>query len=112
MSANEWKFAKTTEPLDTSDCFSPYKVLAHPQLLVAAKNDAPLRPINLEINPINVCNHSCTWCTCGYLHDRREQLEKQHILELLADASELGVQSVTWTGGGEPTVCKWLSDVI
>ncbi|RPE39971.1 MoaA/NifB/PqqE/SkfB family radical SAM enzyme [Streptomyces sp. Ag109_O5-1] len=98
--------------LDTSDNFSTMKLLAHPEVLVAARQPEPMRPINLEINPINICNQSCTWCTYGYLHERKEVLDKERMLELLEDARSLGVQSVTWTGGGEPTVHKDLDEVV
>ena len=86
------------------------KVLAHPEVLVDSKSPEPMRPINLEINPTNTCNQSCTWCTYGYLHDRREKLTLDLVVSLLRDAKELGVKGVVWTGGGEPTVCKWLPE--
>ncbi|MFG3225334.1 radical SAM protein [Kitasatospora sp. NPDC048194] len=98
--------------LDLADNFSPMKLLAHPDVLLAARSPEPMRPINLEINPINICNQSCTWCTYGYLHERKEVLEKERMLELLDDAHSIGVQSVTWTGGGEPTVHKDLEEVV
>ncbi len=96
----------------TSDIFSPHKILTYPEVLSAVQNDAPLPILNLEINPINTCNQSCTWCTYGYLHDRREVMAAETILALLRDASEMGVKSITWTGGGEPTVYKHLPEVI
>ncbi|MFY1638118.1 radical SAM protein [Solwaraspora sp. WMMB335] len=100
------------EPMDVTDRFSPFKLLTHPDVLAAARRPEPMRPINLEINPVNICNQSCTWCTYGYLHQRREVLPPQRIVELLDDAARLGVQSVTWTGGGEPTVYPDLADVV
>ncbi|HEU4507282.1 MAG TPA: radical SAM protein [Pyrinomonadaceae bacterium] len=108
--------ARTSLPildnLSTSDFFSPHKIVTYPEALSAVQNDAPLPILNLEINPVNTCNQSCTWCTYGYLHDRREAMNTETILALLRDASELGVKSVTWTGGGEPTVFKQLPEVI
>lgn len=100
------------DPWDVTDRFSPMKLLTHPEVLVAARSPEPMRPINLEINPINICNQSCSWCTYGYLHERREVLPPERIVEVLNDASALGVQSVTWTGGGEPTVYPHLADVV
>jgi MoaA/NifB/PqqE/SkfB family radical SAM enzyme len=99
-------------PGDSRDVFSPLKILTYPDVLAAVREGAPLRPINLEINPTNVCNQSCTWCTYGYLHDRREFLPIDVILPLLRDAKALGVQSVTWTGGGEPAAHRQLPDAI
>nr|MDT0658184.1 radical SAM protein [Micromonospora sp. DSM 115978] len=100
------------EPMDVTDRFSPFKLLTHPAVLDAARRPEPMRPINLEINPINICNQSCSWCTYGYLHERREVLPRERIIELLDDAAGLGVQSVTWTGGGEPTVYPDLAEVV
>lgn len=100
-----------SDPLDPTNNFSPYKILTYPEVLEAARRKNPMRPINLEINPINFCNQSCSWCTYGYLHERREMLPRDKIDELLLDAKEMGVKSVTWTGGGEPTVYKWLYEV-
>ncbi|HEX3150064.1 MAG TPA: radical SAM protein [Gemmataceae bacterium] len=97
-------------PLD--DQFSPWKILTYPAVLQAIRDDAQLSPINLEINPTNVCNQSCHWCTYGYLHDRKEFLPLEVVLALLRDARALGIESVTWTGGGEPTVYQPLPDVI
>jgi len=103
---------RTLEVLSTSNIFSPYKILTYPEVLMAAKAGAALPPINLEINLTNTCNQSCTWCTYGYLHERREELKPELIIDLLRESKELGVQSVTWTGGGEPTVYKHLVEVV
>jgi len=100
------------DPLDNHNVFSPYKILSYPVVLEAAQQDKKLDPINIEINPTNTCNQSCSWCTYGYLHDRKEQLPTENIIKLLDDAKELGVKSVTWTGGGEPTVYKNLLTVV
>ena len=100
------------EWLDETDNFSTAKLIAYPEVLVASRSSEPMRPINLEINPVNICNQSCTWCTYGYLHERRERLEAEQIIGLLDDAKAMGVQSVTWTGGGEPTVYRDLDRVV
>jgi MoaA/NifB/PqqE/SkfB family radical SAM enzyme len=102
----------TDEPLQVDDSLSVFKLLTYPDVLKAVRENAPLHPINIEINPINVCNQSCTWCTYGYLHDRKEHLEQSLILQVLNDAKRLGAESVTWTGGGEPTVYRPLVEVI
>lgn len=96
------------DPLDIENVFSPYKLLAFPNIVSDALEGRELAPVNLEINPINFCNQSCTWCTYGYLHNRKESLPIEHILALLDDAADIGVKSVTWTGGGEPTAYKKL----
>lgn len=100
------------DPFSTADTFSPLKILTFPEVLSAVQAGAPVRPINMEINPTNTCNESCTWCTYGYLHERKEALPPEVLLALLHDAREMGVQSVTWTGGGEPTVYRELGDMI
>lgn len=104
--------ASTRPPLALDDYFSTSKILAFPEVLVASRSPEPMRPINIEINPVNICNQSCTWCTYGHLHARRERLDKARIIEVLDDAKALGARSVTWTGGGEPTVYRDLEDVV
>ena len=100
------------DQFDLGNMFSTWKLLTFPEVLVAARSPEPMRPINLEINPVNTCNQACHWCTYGYLHERGERLGEQQIRELLEDAAKLGVKSVTWTGGGEPTVYRPLANMI
>jgi radical SAM protein with 4Fe4S-binding SPASM domain len=92
--------------LDTSmsDVFFPFKILLFPDVYGKLVNREPTIPINLEINLTNRCNHRCGWCTYGYLHNNQDELEVSVVEGLLKTARAMGVKSVTWTGGGEPTL--------
>lgn len=91
---------------EINNVFFPYKILTYPDILAKLINGEEVSPINLEINLTNCCNHNCIWCTYGYLHGTGDSLDTDRVKELLDSAREMGVQSVTWTGGGEPTVHK------
>lgn len=78
-------------------------------------------PVNLQIIPSDYCQHDCTYCAYrasngisssqfGGLdkagkptHNPLRMIPKEKVLEILEDAAALGVKSITWTGGGEPT---------
>lgn len=85
--------------------FTPLKLLRH-----APKVDAMLRgdvvyPISVELDLSNVCNHGCPWCSFnGFRQENWKSFDTPRILALLDELAEVGVQSVTFTGGGEPLV--------
>lgn len=95
-----------------SDVFFPYKILLFPDVFLKLVNDEPTNPINIEINLTNRCNHCCSWCTYGYLHQNNDELDVRVVEEVLKAASSLGVKSVTWTGGGEPTLHPYFQRLI
>lgn len=68
----------------------------------------PIYPINVEISPSGVCQASCQFCfyaNTGELGSHRNvMLETPRTLKLLNELGMLGVKSVSWTGGGEPTL--------
>lgn len=96
------------------------KLLAHPEHLLALKTARRMPPVNVEIDLSNRCSLGCEWCHFAYTHTRGPLKGKREkpagaipggdlmdtdlavwIIDQLADA---GVESVTWTGGGEPTL--------
>lgn len=87
-----------------SDVFFPYKIMLFPEIYSKLVSGEPTNPINIEINLTNRCNHRCRWCTYGYLHQNEDMLNVRVAKELLKSAKATGVKSVTWTGGGEPTL--------
>ena len=97
---------------EKANVFFPYKILAYPQTLNYLITGQEVAPINIEINITNQCNHNCIWCTYGYLHNNGDTLSVEVVRKVLREAHDLGVKSVTWTGGGEPTVHKNFNDLI
>jgi len=60
-------------------------------------------PINVEISICGRCNAKCPWCFYGKNKDV-SVLPRETIVKLWKDMASLGVESVAWTGGGEPTL--------
>lgn len=89
-----------------NDIFFNYKILAYPETIIKLIKNKPISPINLEINLTNICNQRCVWCTYDYLHSNSYSLDDKEVKDLLEDANKLKIKSITWTGGGEPTLHK------
>jgi sulfatase maturation enzyme AslB (radical SAM superfamily) len=69
-----------------------------------------ITPINIEISPSGVCDAICPWCFY-----RQEQSTIRKVLDgnlfrearmegLIEELAGMGVKSISWTGGGEPTL--------
>jgi len=93
--------------------YSPLKVVHHVEALRMAKESHGLVvPRHLEINPTNVCNHNCTFCTyrsqsadsLNYRFVPSDKLELEDVQRLISEAKELGVRAIQFCGGGEPTL--------
>lgn len=96
------------------------KLYQHLPVLHAIKLGERPPPINVEIDLSNRCSLGCEWCHFAYTHTRGPLAGKQagpanaisggDLMDLalaesiLDQLSEVGVKSITWTGGGEPTL--------
>jgi len=96
-----------------SKIFNPKaKVLVHYKKIKKYFQNKNVDPITLEIDPSNACNHSCPFCISGHIHlskfkgtkffDRRI-MKKEVLMGLVKDICNMDIQSLSWTGGGEPT---------
>jgi len=99
--------------------FDPYKFVFYQEQVMELLNTGSLRsPITLDIDPTNICNQNCTWCSFDYLHRRKDSLSKDALSKLIADIAEFkkangcGVRSIIFTGGGEPTLNPHLEDLM
>jgi len=66
-------------------------------------------PVGLEISPVGTCNADCPFCFYTHGKDgpakhRKVWIERIPLLQCLAQAALLGIKSITWTGGGEPSL--------
>jgi len=68
-----------------------------------------LPPINVRIKPTNICNHNCSYCAyrvdnlqLGRDMNRQDSIPREKMLEIVDDLAIMGVQAVTFSGGGEP----------
>lgn len=76
-------------------------------------------PIHIRIKPTNVCNHDCWYCAykSSNLQLGQDMVEKDFIprkkmLEIIEDCSEMGVEAITFSGGGEPFNYRFFTDTI
>ena len=95
------------------------KILRHPERLTAMKQGRIFPPIGMEVDLTNRCNLGCNFCHFGYTHSKgplAKQFEKDGLLDMgdemdidllrrvLIQMRTYEVESVTFTGGGEPTL--------
>lgn len=96
------------------------KLFQHLDTLAAIKQGKRPPPVNVEIDLSNRCSLGCAWCHFGYTHTRGpltgrrakpsgavvggDLMDDQLAASILEQLAEYGVKSVTWTGGGEPTL--------
>lgn len=85
-------------------------------------------PVNVEIDLSNRCSHGCSWCHFAYTHTRgplagkrdkpTDSIDGGDLMDIDLSLSVLdqlkanGVKSVTWTGGGEPTLHPHFNSII
>lgn len=76
-------------------------------------------PVHIRIKPTNVCNHHCWYCAykspdlqLGQDMVERDFIPKEKILEIIDDCAEMGVKAITFSGGGEPFVYKYMADAV
>ena len=105
------------------------KVLYHIDKIAQLRRmGTTLAPVNVEIDLSNRCSHGCSWCHFAYTHTKGPLAGKRdkpagHIdggdlmsielaYSILRQLAQAGVKSVTWTGGGEPTLHPHFIDII
>ena len=109
--------------------FSKKSKIFNPQLKVIANADRVIEhietgktaPVLVEVDPSNACNHACSFCLSSYIHfDKykgtetfsRALMSRDILMNLCQDFVEMGVRSINWTGGGEPTLNRHLKEAI
>ena len=97
------------------------KTIYHLDRVLNYFEDTSIDPINIEIDPSNACNHSCPFCISGHLHLKkfkgtelfnRQMMNKDILMNLVKDLTKTEVKSISWTGGGEPTMNPNLKEAI
>lgn len=103
------------------------KLFAHLGTLDAIKRGERPAPVNVELFLSHRCNHGCSWCHYAHTHTKGPLAGKvakpagaisggdlmdwdlaKSILKQLAVA---GVKSVTFSGGGEPTLHRQFDEI-
>jgi radical SAM protein with 4Fe4S-binding SPASM domain len=92
--------------------FIPLKLLKHSDTVQAMLDGKVTYPISVELDLSNICNHGCPWCSYnGFRQENWKSWDRARILSLLEELADVGVKSVTFTGGGEPLVHRNAAEV-
>ncbi len=92
--------------------FNAFKILRYGDRVEAMQRGEKTAPVSVEIDLSNTCPHDCPFCSFGtsesqgYRQQNWVQMDTPRGLRLLEELAEVGVKSVTFTGGGEPLVHK------
>jgi MoaA/NifB/PqqE/SkfB family radical SAM enzyme len=99
--------------------YSKFKMFHYGDRIDALPLSAPEiePPLQIRIKPTNVCAHDCWYCAyrASNLQLGKDMVIKDHIpkdkmLEIIDDISEMGVKSVTFSGGGDPFHYPYLTN--
>lgn len=104
------------------------KVFAHLDTLAQIKQGKKPPPISVELDASWRCSHGCSFCHYAYTHTRgplagkhgkpKDAIDGGDLLDfglaqdILRQLAEYGVKSVTWSGGGEPTLNPHFDDLV
>ncbi len=76
-------------------------------------------PLQIRIKPTNVCAHDCWYCAyrvenlqLGKDMVIRDFIPLPKMMEIIDDVAEIGVKSVTFSGGGDPFHYKFLLETV
>lgn len=99
--------------------YSNLKLFRQTKRLEALLNDGPMAPAHVRIKPINRCNHNCWYCAyrsdqlaLGEDMDLGDRIPADKMFAIADDIVAMGVEAVTFSGGGEPLLYKELPEVI
>jgi len=76
-------------------------------------------PLHIRIKPTNVCNHNCSYCAyrvsnlqLGKDMGQKDFIPRKKMLEIIEDVVDMGVEAVTFSGGGDPFCYPYLLDTV
>lgn len=99
--------------------YSNLKFLRYADRLQALREGRLAAPVHVRVKPINRCNHNCWYC--AYRADNlqlgdgmkiEDRIPTAKMFELVDDFTAMGVEAVTFSGGGEPLLYKELPEVV
>lgn len=98
-----------------SALYSNFKFALYSDRIRAVRDRSPVAPVHVRLKPINHCNHDCWYCAyrvsnlqLGKDMDLRDRIPEDKMAEIVEDIVDMGVEAVTFSGGGEPLLYKTL----
>lgn len=92
--------------------FIPLKLLRHSDRVEAMLRGDVVYPVSVEIDLANICNHGCPWCSFnGFRQENWVKFPGPRVLALIDELADVGVKSITFTGGGEPLVHNQAAEI-
>ncbi|MDX9714322.1 MAG: radical SAM protein [Dissulfurispiraceae bacterium] len=83
------------------------------------QSDLIKAPVQIRIKPTNVCSHNCSYCAyraenlqLGKDMLKSDLIPQSKMIEIIDDCEEIGVKSITFSGGGDPFHYPYLSDAV
>lgn len=98
--------------------FQPQKLLLYRDRVEASLKGALVYPVSVELDLSNTCNHHCPFCSFGteesqgYRYQAWQHFPYPRILDLIYELCSVGVQSLTFTGGGEPLMHQHAPEIL
>lgn len=88
----------------------PVKLIQSLSVLEATK-EGFIPPIHVQLIPTNKCNLKCSYCSCAK-EDRDKEMSWSLFKKTVEQMNYAGTESVTITGGGEPTLHPLFSKMV
>lgn len=89
----------------------PFKLMTNQTILKKRLISGKWNPIHAVILPTNKCNLECAFCNCAN-RDKEEELSLADLHEIMSILKSLEVDTITLSGGGEPTVYTCFDELI
>lgn len=87
------------------------KLLHHPDAVKLWKERGIATPISLQVAPTSLCNLKCQGCS-NTNRERDEEINHESLIKVVYKLKKLGLKTIEWTGGGEPTLWDDLGGAI
>lgn len=90
--------------------FEKFKILRHYDKLVECAKDQYPFPVSMVVYPSYDCNYHCPHCIMREERKTGGQLSRKTLMKLVDDCVCYGIETVTFSGGGEPLTNPHVED--
>ncbi|OGM96157.1 MAG: hypothetical protein A3B86_02600 [Candidatus Yanofskybacteria bacterium RIFCSPHIGHO2_02_FULL_38_22b] len=106
--------------MNRKDWIENPKIVSHPAWLRRWRQDPfSVQPVYIEISPVGMCNHRCTFCAPEMLGYPNRSLDTNLLIARLREMKQLrvedpdglGIKAIQYAGEGEPTLHKDLAKI-